>query len=219
MRKYSHSALKQFNNCPRQFHEVRIKKAWPKEETEQTLYGTQLHEAMEFAVRDGTPLPKQFDFMQPVLDSLMSMPGDKYAEMELAVKADLTPCAYDAPDAWMRGIIDLALVKAPKAHIIDYKTGSNKYPDKDQLTLMALLLFAHYPEIELVKSALLFVLKEDMVKHETQRGAANRIWGIFKEEVATIERCHEKGTWHPKKSGLCKRYCAVLSCEHNGRNG
>lgn len=218
MRTYSHSALKQFANCPRQFHEVRILKKWPKEETEQTRYGTQLHEAMEFAVRDGVALPKQFDFMQPVLDALMDRPGEKYAEYELAVRADLTPCGFKDADVWMRGIIDLAVINGTTVHIVDYKTGNNKYPDKDQLTLMALLLFAHHPDVEIVKSALLFVLKEDMVKHETRRTAANRIWGIFKEEVAVVERCHTTGVWHAKQSGLCKRYCPCLDCEMNGRS-
>jgi hypothetical protein len=218
MRTYSHSAMKQFNNCPRQYNEMRNKKAWPREETEQTLYGTQLHEAMEFAVRDGVPLPKQFDFMQPVLDALLARPGEKFAEMELAVDRDLVPCPFKAPNVWMRGIADLVGINGNTAWVIDYKTGGNKYPDKDQLTLMALLLFAHYPDVKVVKSALLFVLKEDMVKHETRREAANRIWGIFREDVAKIEQCHDKNTWHPKSSGLCKKYCAVLSCEHNGRN-
>lgn len=218
MRMYSHSAMKQFNNCPRQYNEMRIKKAWPREETEQTLYGTQLHKAMEFAVRDETPLPPQFDFMQPTLDALLARPGDKYAELELAVTNKLEPCEFKSPDAWMRGIVDLAIISGDMAWIIDYKTGNNKYPDKDQLTLMALLLFAHYPQVKLVKSALLFVLKEDMVKHETRRDAANRIWGIFREDVAKIEKCHDTNVWHPKSSGLCKKYCGVLSCEHNGRD-
>ena len=218
MRAYSHSALKQFNNCPRQFHEMRIKKAWPREETEQTLYGTQLHEAMELAIRDGVPLPGQFDFLQGLVNSINAMPGEKFCELELAVDINLNPVPFKSDEAWMRGIIDLAVVDGDSAKIVDYKSGSNKYPDKDQLTLMALLLFAHHPEVEHVKSALLFVLKEDMVKHETARRAANRIWGIFKEDVAQVERCHANGVWHPRQSGLCRRHCGVLTCEHCGRN-
>lgn len=218
MRAYSHSAMKQFNNCPRQYDEMRNKKAWPREETEQTLYGTELHKAAEEFIKEGTPIPKQFDFMQPYLDYLLLKPGQLFAELELGVKADLSPCGFKDPDVWMRGIVDVAIVDGNLAWVCDWKTGSNKYPDKDQLTLMALLLFAHYPELEKVKSALLFVLKEDMVKHETLRAASQRIWGIFKEEVARIEKCHTTGVWHPKQSGLCKKYCAVLSCEFNGRS-
>lgn len=217
-RSYSHSALKQFKTCPRQFYEMRILKAWPREDTTQTLYGTELHLALELAIRDNVPLPAHLAFLQPVLDTVMSLPGEKYAELELAVNKELEPCPMDDPLAWMRGIIDLAIINGTSARIIDWKTGSNKYPDKDQLTLMALLLFAHYPAVQEVKSALLFVLKDDMVKHETPKNKAASLWSAFREDVAKVERCHETGVWHEKSSGLCKRYCAVLTCFYNGRN-
>lgn len=218
MRAYSHSALKQFNNCPRQYNEVRIKKAWPREETEQTIYGTVLHKAVEDYIVDGVWIPDQFAYMRPIVEAVLQKSGARHAEYELAVDAELKPCAFDSPNVWMRGIIDLAIIDGNLAWVIDWKTGSNKYPDKDQLTLMALLLFAHYPDLERVNSALMFVLKGAMVKHRTDRTAASRIWGIFREEVANIEGCHVRDVWHPKQSGLCKQYCAVMTCEFNGRN-
>ena len=216
--KYSYSALKQFNNCPRQYHEVKVLRAWPREETEQTIYGTALHLAAEEHVRDGKPLPPEFTFLQPVLDSLIAKPGTKHPELELAVTREKKACDFDSPDVWVRGIADLVILGGDMAWVIDYKTGNAKYPDKDQLTMMALLLFAKYPQLKLVKSALLFVVKNVMVKHETHRTAANRIWQIFEEEIATIEGCHAKQVWTPKQSGLCRKYCPVLTCEFNGRN-
>lgn len=218
MRSYSHSALKQFSTCPRQFHEVRILKAWPREETEQTRYGTELHLAMELAVRDSQKLPPQFAFMQPVLESLLGRPGELYPELELAVTSELEPCAFDSPYAWVRGIVDLAGIENDSAWLVDYKTGGAKYPDKDQLTLMSLLLFAHYPEVRVIKSALLFVLKNVMVKHSVKKEEAGRLWSMYRENISRIEQCHDVGVWNPKQSGLCSRYCSVLSCPFNGRN-
>jgi hypothetical protein len=50
------------------------------------------------------------------------------------------------------------------AWVADWKTGNNKYPDRDQLVLMSLMVFAHFPHIRKVNSALLFIVKNDMVK-------------------------------------------------------
>ena len=55
----------------------------------------------------------------------------------------------------MRGIADLLIVdeESLTAWVVDYKTGKDKYPDKEQLTLMSLMVFAHFPIIRVVKSA------------------------------------------------------------------
>jgi hypothetical protein len=44
------------------------------------------------------------------------------------------------------------------------KTGNNKYPDRDQLVLMSVMVFAHFPHIRRVNSALMFIVKNDFVK-------------------------------------------------------
>jgi len=218
MERYSHSALKQFGTCRRQFHETRILELWPREETAQTVYGTALHKAAEDFINDGVCVPVEFRTMTPVLNSLMAMKGVKHSEMELAVTMGLAPCAFNAPDAWMRGICDVVILNGTTARVLDWKSGSNKYPDVSQLTLMALLLFAHYPHVEEVKSALVFVKHGAMVKHSTLRAQSKTLWAGIRMDVAIVERCHELNDWRPHPSGLCAKYCVVRSCEHNGRN-
>ena len=70
--KWSHSSLKQFETCQRQYHEIKVLKKWPFEQGEQALYGEQLHEAAEMYVKNGTPIPPQFAFIQPVVDALLA---------------------------------------------------------------------------------------------------------------------------------------------------
>ena len=215
---WSHSSLKQYETCPRQYHEVRVLKRYPRIPTEQTIYGEELHEAAELYVKDSTPLPARFDFVKPVLDSLLKKPGAKLPEVQMALTETLEVCDWDSPFAWVRGIADLAILDGTDAWVVDYKTGSNKYPDKDQLDLMSLMIFAHYPEVKVVRSALLFVVKNDMMKHKVTREQSDAMWWKYRERVAKIEASKAHGVWNPKQSGLCRKHCEILSCEFNGRS-
>ena len=73
---WSHSALKDFEGCPRRYHEVKVLNKYPFQETEATHYGKEFHTAAELYIRDGTPLPKQFSYAQEVLDALEHFSGD-----------------------------------------------------------------------------------------------------------------------------------------------
>lgn len=216
---WSHSALKNFETCPRQYHELKVLKNYKQQETEQIAYGKALHKAAEMYVLKGDPIPAQFSFIEPMLESLLEKKGDRYPELEMAMTIDLAPCGFKAEGVWVRGIADLVIVdeEAGVAWVVDYKTGSDKYPDKGQLDLMALMLFAKFPAVERVNSALLFVVRNTIVKHKTHRDAAAKLWKDYRERVACIEAAIASGVWNPKQSGLCKRYCPVITCEYNGR--
>ena len=161
MKAWSHSALKDFEGCARRYHEVRVLKNYVQKPTEQIRYGKELHKAAEDYVKDNTPIPPQFSFVQPTIDALLTKPGTKYAEHEMGLIVDLRPCGFKDENCWVRGIADLLIVdeESLTAWVVDYKTGKDKYPDKEQLTLMSLMVFAHFPIIRMVKSALLFVVK------------------------------------------------------------
>ena len=217
---WSYSGLKQFSTCARQYHEVKVLKKYPREETEQTRYGTQLHEQAELFIKDGRPLDAAFKFMQPVMDKLAAMPGRKFPELEMALTHDLRVCDFKADDYWVRGIADLVLVDDENltARCYDYKSGSDKYPDTDQLTLMSLMIFKHFPHIRSVSSGLLFVLKNSVTKHRVERSQEDSLWFRYRERIIRIAMAHSTGVWNPTASGLCKKFCVVQSCEFNGRN-
>jgi hypothetical protein len=42
------------------------------------MYGQSVHKAAEDFVKDGTPIPEKFSYMQPFLDTLAAIPGEKY---------------------------------------------------------------------------------------------------------------------------------------------
>ena len=214
--KWSHSSLKDYEGCPRRYHEVKVLSNYPFTDTDATIYGKELHEAAEFYIAKDQPLPTQFEFIKDTLDALKAMPGRKLCEHEMGLTQTLQPCGFNDPKVWVRGIADLLIINDDNltARVVDYKTGNNKYPDREQLKLMALMVFAHFPHIRRVSGALLFVVKNDMVKAVYDHDEIEQHWWDYRERVARIEQAHETGVWNPKPTPLCG-WCPVKTCEHN----
>jgi hypothetical protein len=213
---WSHSSLKDYEGCPRRYHEAKVLKKYPFTDTEATIYGKELHEAAEFYIRDDKELPPQFLFVKDTLDALKSKPGRKLCEYKMGLTTDLQPCDFFDKNVWVRGIADLLIINDDNltARVVDYKTGNNKYPDREQLKLMALMVFAHFPHIRKVEGALLFVVKDDIAKASFMVGEAEEYWWDYRERVARIEQAHETGVWNPKPTPLCG-WCPCSDCEFN----
>jgi hypothetical protein len=217
--RWSHSSLKDYEGCARRYQQVKVLQKYPFQETEATRYGTQVHEAIELYIRDGKPIPAIYAQFQPVVDALLTKPGRKFAEYEMALDKDLNICKWNAANAWVRGIADILIVDDDNltAWVGDWKTGNNRYPDRDQLVLMSLMVFQHLPHIRKVNSALLFIVKEDMVKLQMLREQADAAWAKYRERTARLEASFENDVWNPTASALC-RWCPVKSCELHPEN-
>jgi len=218
---WSFSGIKSFEQCPKKYYHLKVVKDFKDPPTEATLYGTKFHTAAEEYIRDGTPLPKYFEYAKPVLDSLNRMDGEKYCEYEMGLTENLEPCGFKAPNVWWRGIVDLAIVNTVtgEARIIDYKTGkSSRYADTGQLELMALATFKHFPEVKRVRAGLIFVVCNEFIKATYTLDDAPRLWQKWMGEYNKLDAAYKNDVWNPRPSGLCRRHCVVLSCPHNGRN-
>lgn len=217
---WTFSKIKEFDTCPRKYEGTYVTKEVPYTETEATIYGTELHKAAEDYIGEGTPLNSKFAWLQATLDRLNAIPGDKYCELELAIKrvdGQLVACGFKDKDYWMRGIADLAIVNGPVGHVVDYKSGkSSRYSDTRQLALMAAGMFLRFPTLETVKGALLFVVAGQIVKASYTRENALSIFAELNGLLAMRERAYELGVFNPKPNGLCRKYCGVTRCEHNG---
>jgi hypothetical protein len=208
---WSFSSLKDYINCPRQYHEVKVLKRYTKAATEQMLYGTAVHKACEDYVAEGKPLAKNYQRFQPVLDSLLDIPGVRLPEYEMALDTKGIPCDFRG-DYWVRGIADLVIVDKDIAYIVDYKTGSNKYPDPKQLKLMALMLFAHFPDVQRIKAGLLFIVHNSFTDEEYTRDQVESLWDVFRPDLSRLQTSFETDVWNPKKTPLCG-WCPVKTCE------
>jgi CRISPR/Cas system-associated exonuclease Cas4 (RecB family) len=211
---WSYSSLKDYVNCPRQYKEVKVLKRFTKEPTQQMLYGTEVHKACEDYVGEGKPLAKNYERFKPVLDALKEIPGIRYPEQEMALGIDKQPCKFADDNRWVRGIVDLLIVDEDYAFIVDYKTGSNKYPDPKQLKLMALMTFAHFPEVQHIKAGLLFVMHDSFMTEEYKRSDIDKLWNSFHGDLERLKFSYESDAWMPNPTPLCG-WCPVKECEYH----
>ena len=115
----------------------------------------------------------------------------------------------------MRGIVDLLIVDGEDAFIVDYKTGSAKYPDPKQLKLMALMTFAHFPEVNSIKAGLLFIMHDAFVVEAYKREDIDKLWGAFTLDLERLKNSYENDKWIENPTPLCG-WCPVKTC-HNFR--
>lgn len=221
--RWSYSSLKLFDQCPRKYFHLRVAKDFEEPESEAMLYGTRFHEAAENYIKSmgDTPLPPYFGFAKKALDNLIQLPGVKHCEYEMGVTENLDPCKFNDPNVWFRGIADLLIIDEEKAEarVIDYKTGkSAKYADPDQLELMSLCVFKHFPKVKKVKSGLLFVVANAFIKSKCDADNQGVLWDKWVSKHNRLKIAMQNDTWNPKPSGLCRKHCVVTSCSHNGRN-
>jgi CRISPR/Cas system-associated exonuclease Cas4 (RecB family) len=212
MIKWSYSGLKDYTNCPRQYYEVKVAKNFVKKPTQQMLYGSAVHKALEDYVGESKPLQKNYERYQPMLDALLEIEGQRFPEYRMALNADLQPCSFGGADYWVRGIVDLLIVDDDTAHIVDYKTGSAKYPDVKQLKLMSLMTYAHFPEVQYIKAGLLFVAHNTFIDETYHRDDSEHLWKDFLPDLERLKLSHESDKWPENPTPLCG-WCPVTTCQ------
>jgi len=213
---WSYSSISLFQQCPRKYHRMRVVKDIIEGPQEHLIYGTAVHAAAEEYIRDGTPIPAKYGFIQEYLDPLKELPGVKLCEHEMGLTKDMKPCGFRDKDVWFRGIADLLVINGDKARIIDYKTSkSSRYADKKQLELLSLLTFKHFPQVKSIKAGLLFLVIKDLVRAEFTEDQQTEAWGKWIPETNQLESAMITDVWNPRPNFTCRGWCPVTDCEHN----
>ena len=78
---WSYSSLKTFEQCPRKYYHLKVAKDIKDGDTDATRYGTSMHTVAEEFIRDGVEIPAQFSYLQPALEQLKAIPGEKHCEL------------------------------------------------------------------------------------------------------------------------------------------
>lgn len=214
MTAWSYSSISTFKQCPKKYYHLRVAKDVKDEPGEAADYGTAVHLAAEEFIRDGKPIPDKFAFIRPVVERLADLPGEKYAELKLGMRADYSACGFFDKDVWWRGIADLLVIDGHRAWCVDYKTGkSARYADTKQLDLLAGAVFAHYPHVMTIKSALIFVVSGELVKKKHVITERSNYVKVFDDELERLEHAMDSGVFNPNPSGLCG-WCPIQDCAH-----
>ena len=67
---WSYSSISLFEQCPKKYYHIRVAKDIKEPDSEQIIYGKEVHLAAEEYIRDGKPIPEKFAYIKPMLDKL-----------------------------------------------------------------------------------------------------------------------------------------------------
>lgn len=214
---WSYSALTSFEQCPKRFYETKIAKNIVEPQTEATLWGNAVHKALEHRLSDGTPLPDKMQQYEPIAAKLANAAVGKTLEVEqkLALNSSFEPTKFFAKDVWVRSIADFIISKGETAFIGDHKTGK-MVPDSSQLELSAAVVMHHKPWIKKVVNTFIWLKEGKVTTEKFAREDLPNIWAKFLPRVRRVEHALEANKFPPMPSGLCRKWCPVHTCEHNG---
>lgn len=210
---HSYSSLKDFKDCEKKYHEVRVLKKYPFVKTVESEFGDRAHKALELCGRDGIPLPEEFKAYQWAIDDLVrKLPGQVYFEHEFSLSrtgSKVPPRDWNNK-FWM-GKADVLAIDGKVAYVIDWKTGKSKYPDPAQIDTMAMFTFMDFPAVEEVRGLLVFLQDAVTETKIITRAEIPRLSQMHYGAVKDIEFAQESGRWVMKPTGLCP-WCPVTDC-------
>lgn len=203
---WSYSSLQSFETCPRRHYLTKITKVVVEPTTPALAGGRAVHKAMEDGV-NGKIIPAAYQGYKPIIERIRAASGQKQTERKWGLTKNLNQCDFFAKDAWVRGVLDLSIVRPKMAIVIDYKTGKVK-TDTDQLKLFAAAGFAMYPFAETITTGYMW-LDHDKITDETyRREDSSGLWQEFLPRIERMERVAADDDWEPRPSGLCG-WCPV----------
>lgn len=214
---WSYSMLTAFEQCPLKFKLTKVTKEVTEDFGPEAGVGIKVHKALELAALGQQALPPDLQQHQGVVDKIRATPGQKLYEYKFGLTQNLQPTTFFASDVWVRGALDVCIVRPKVAVILDYKTGKRKL-DIDQLKLFAGAAFALFPHIEKAKTGYIW-LKENKPDQDTfTRESSPAIWQEFAMRVHRLEHAVANDKFPPNPSGLCKKHCPVgrHRCDHCG---
>lgn len=213
---FTYSKLKRFLTCPRQYEQTLVSKTFKDLPNKTGTYGKEVHKALENYVQKDTELPENYKKFQPLIDNIKQLGIEKHTELELAFNQDFEACKYrDDLNYMCRGIVDLLLIDGETGWMFDYKLGKSRYADLKQLYLLSLLVFTNFPQINKIKSGLLFLSENRFIPNkDILREQIPQVWDSFIPDLLRLAYSYMRADWPAIPSGLCRGWCPVKTCEH-----
>lgn len=211
-RPWSYSHLDKFETCPKQFYHVKVAQDIVEPATIHTAWGHAVHDALEQRIINGVPLPESMQQWEKLAAQFEQLPGDKHAEVEMALDKNFLPTGWDEEATWSRGKIDMLILTEKKAAVIDWKTGNFK--PTEQIPLYVAYTFAHYPALEEIVGLFVWLKSRKVNPIMYKRSDVPAIWQGLLPRVMRLEAAYENDRWPPKPSGLCNGWCPVKGCQY-----
>lgn len=212
---WSYSALIMYENCPRKYWAVKIKKI--DDSNKNSRQGDAEHKGIEMHLKHGDPLPVGIGALTPMLQAIKASPGELYVEHKLCLNEQFVPCKWNDWDkVWLRTAADVIKVNGASAAYFDWKSGKAKSDDDmaDQTDITALAIFRHFPDVQVVKGAAVFYRHDRLARNTVYRADEGRLWNSWLERLKPLKESYANDNWPVNPNPLCG-WCPYLACPHN----
>ena len=218
---WSASRLTDFELCPQKLYRTKILKDVEEPKGDALVWGNDVHAAIEKRIMEGTPLPPTMKQWESVIHGLLAKTSamEIQAEQELCLASDWTPTGWWDDNAWLRGKLDFIARHEDRALVVDHKTGRRKDDmDWTQMDVFALMTFQHYPEINRVVAGYCWLKVGGYIDHKAyDRNDVPAIQQEMAGRYQPLNEANETGEWPAKQNFLCRNWCPVTDCVHNGK--
>jgi hypothetical protein len=213
---YSYSSLTSFETCAYKHYMVKIAKLVAPQEFKAATDGIDVHTQAENYINDGTVFEGNYaPKVIQIVDAMKELEAPIGSEVKLCVTREQEPCDWRDPNAHARGVLDVLQIAGAEAYLKDWKTGRAD-PFSQQLRHNSMLIFMHNPEVQKVHTEYVWLKVGYSTKLTIHREFMHQDWERFEKRVIMMEKAVTDNKWPKNKSGLCKNYCPVTTCEHNG---
>ena len=204
---HSYSSIKLYENCPYRYFRQRVVKDVVDEGGEASKYGERIHQYLEVRLKDNHSLPQEVAHYEPLCQSVerIATGGELHIEKELVLSDNLTPTGWWDADAWLRSKLDILVINGNLANVMDWKTGKRN-ADQFQMQLFAAQVFKHFPDVQSVRTSLVWLKTMEMDTETYFRADVNTIWADVMKRIQRIHTSLEHDNWPARPSGLC-RFC------------
>lgn len=207
----SPTSLQTFLTCPKQYHAKYVTKEVKFEQNDHATFGDLVHKSIEAYLKHGEPLPTILESMAEFLGKMTHVLVG--AETKLAVDKQGNSVEFFDKSAYQRCIVD-AIIGDPDSYIIciDWKTGK-KRDAQTQHDFIKKCAKAKYPNA-IIATFFIYLFGGESDRQQYNGEALTEL----DRNMATLAIAHANNSFQPRKSGLCGKWCDVISCQYNGRN-
>ncbi len=211
---HSYSSLHAYDDiCGYRYYRTYVVRDIKYVETPERRKGNQTHDALAYRI-GGKPLPVELQHLEKYAKPLDGH-GAK-AEGKVAINADGRVVDYFASDVFLRGALDVTIVKDEVGYILDWKDGKSRWVKRFELDVHAVLLKAKYPQLSNIRAQYCFTT-EDKLSELYDCSDVRSTWGTIQHIVQRITADMQRGSFEKKQGPLCG-YCDVLDCQHNRKS-
>ena len=215
IKRWSFSALKDFEACPYRIYLKRVERApepEPDGSSETPLErGDRIHLAAERFVKGEAPMIKELSKFAQRLEKLREQYAEGLVEVEQkwGFGLEWEQREWSDKDCWALVKCDVVVHGSKNAAwVIDYKTGKSRnkeVPHRQQLQLYGLATLLRYPQIEIANTSLWYTDEGKETKASYSRAQIAPLLSRWEQRA---KRLTEATTFPPKANkGNCK-YCS-----------